>query len=168
MIEKARKARNEQMLGELNPVMAERVRSILAFLEGLGRRPRIQCAWRSEKEQIAKMKAGNSKLPWGMHCATTPQGKPDSLAVDVIDDDDPLESDTDRTYLLQVAAAARQAKCVSGVLWGIPPAMQGPTNAAIEKRDWKAQVRIGWDPCHVQAADVTVAQAKAGKRPSAP
>ena len=37
---------------------------------------------------------------------------------------------------------------------------------AIANKDWDAPVKIGWDPTHIQPVGVTIAEAKAGKRPS--
>ena len=39
-------------------------------------------------------------------------------------------------------------------------------DAAIAAKDWDANVKVGWDPTHVQPIDVTVSEAKAGGRPA--
>ena len=39
-------------------------------------------------------------------------------------------------------------------------------DAAVAARDWDAQVKIGWDPTHVEPVGLTIAQAKSGERPT--
>jgi hypothetical protein len=48
----------------------------------------------------------------------------------------------------------------------VPQKLAGAIDAAIASQDWDVNVKVGWDPTHVQPTDVTVAEAKAGKRPT--
>ena len=165
MEENARIARNTQRLTELYPGFAQRLRSIVAALEAQGFRPRIQDAWRSPADQLKAFNSGNSKLQFGFHNVTGPDGQPESLAVDLLDDDSPLTSR--REYLLRLAAAAASAHCQTGVAWGLPPALREAVATAIASGNFTANVKIGWDPTHVEPADITVAQARTGARPTA-
>jgi len=165
MQEIARKARNAQRLAELHPAFAARIGTVIASLEADGYRPRIQDGWRSPQAQLDAFNNGNSKLKFGYHNVTGAGGKPESLAVDLIDDDFPLNSRHD--YLLHLAAAAALVTCQTGIRWGLPDALRAAIDAAIAARDWNAKLKIGWDPTHVEPTDVTVAEARSGKRPAA-
>lgn len=163
MKEADRKARNETRLAELFPTFSKRVARVIGALEGDGVRPRIQDAWRSPADQKKAFDAGNSKLLFGFHNVTGGDGKPEAMAVDMLDDDSPLAPG--KAYLLRLAAAAEKEGLITGIRWGAPKALAEATNTAIAQKDWKADVKIGWDPTHIQPTDVTVAEAKAGKRP---
>ncbi len=163
MKESARLERNTTRLKELNPVFARRIAAIISRLEAAGLRPRIQCAWRNPADQLAAYQAGTSKLKLGFHNLTRSDGGADSLAVDLLDDDHPAHEGC--AYLLQLAAAAEDQRCVTGIRWGVPAGLASGIDAAIAAGDWEAPVKIGWDPAHVEPADVTLAEAKAGRRP---
>src|SRR5262245_53691019 len=104
MEELARLQRNKDRLAELFPTFRNRIRRVIQGMEGNGFRPRIQQAWRSEEEQRLAFESGHSKLLFGFHNVTGRQGGPESLAVDLLDDDNPLNPR--REYLLRLAAAA--------------------------------------------------------------
>lgn len=164
MKEAARKARNDQRLTELFPTFRARLRRVIVELEDKDIRPRIQDAWRSPADQLIAFNNGNSKLKFGFHNVTASDGSPESLAVDMLDDDSPTAPG--KPYLLQLAAAAEKAGLVTGIRWGVPKALIGAIDAAIAAKDWNANVKIGWDPTHIEPTDVTVAQAKTGDRPA--
>jgi hypothetical protein len=163
MKEEARRARNVRALPELHPVFGRRVAEIIGALERFGYRPRIQDAWRSPEAQRDAFDSGNSRLKFGFHNVTGPNGEAESLAVDLLDDDFPLNPRKD--YLLHLAAAAKDARCRTGLGWGLPPKLAAAVDAAVASGHWNADVKIGWDPTHVEPADLTVAQAAAGRRP---
>ncbi|MGH8507536.1 MAG: hypothetical protein ACREVH_02285 [Gammaproteobacteria bacterium] len=163
MKEADRKKRNDTRLLELYPTFRARLQKVIVALESKGIRPRIQDAWRSPADQEKAFRNKNSKLLFGFHNVTAGDGTPEALAVDMLDDDSPLSPS--KTYLLQLAAAAEAAGLVTGIRWGVPKHLIGAIDAAIAARDWDANVKTGWDPTHVQPTDITVAQAKAGKRP---
>jgi hypothetical protein len=164
MQERARQARNAQRLAELHSAFARRMQRIIAALESDGYRPRIQDGWRSPQSQLEAFERGNSKLKFGFHNATAANGRPESLAVDLLDDDFPLNPRSD--YLLHLAAAALATRCQTGIAWGLPTELRRSIATAISNKDWNARLKIGWDPTHVEPADVTVAEARAGKRPT--
>jgi len=161
-----RKARNAQRLTECDPVFRLQLEGILAGLEAQGFRPRIQTAWRSLADQRAAATAGHSQLSWGFHNATQPDGTPDSLAADVLDDDHPLNPS--RPYVMALAKLALVHGCQTGILWGLPLALRRALGVAIAGgiTDWHG--KIGWDPSHVEHVGISIADAKAGIRPMAP
>jgi hypothetical protein len=164
MNEADRQARNVQRLSELFPTFAVRIQGLIVELEGQGLRPRIQDAWRSPADQVEAYLSGHSKLKYGFHNVTGPNGERQGLAVDLLDDDFPAHEGSE--YLLHLAAAAARRACVTGVRWGLPLKLRAAIDEAIATSDWGAAVKIGWDPAHVQPVDLTVAEAKAGRRPA--
>ena len=163
MKEADRVKRNDDRLKELFPTFAMRVRKVIKDLEADGVRPRIQDGYRSPADQLKAFTAGNSKLKFGFHNVTGPAGRKESLAVDMLDDDSPLKPSTE--YLMKLAAAARKNGLISGILWGLPSGMQKGVNDAIAAKNFKAPVKVGWDPTHLEPVGITVTEAKAGKRP---
>ena len=164
MNEEQRKKRNADRLVELYPSFRNKIRAVLADLEAQGLRPRIQDAWRSPEDQLAAFNSGHSKLKFGFHNVTGVDGTKEALAVDMLDDDHPAQEGSE--YLLQLAAAAQKQGLVTGIGWGLPPKLRDAINDAIAHADWKAPVKIGWDPTHTEPTGITPAQAKAGQRPA--
>ena len=163
MTEAARQKRNADRLKELFPAFGKRVMLVIADLEKVQLRPRIQDAYRSPADQLVAFNSGNSKLKFGFHNVTRADGTPESLAVDLLDDSSPLKPST--SYLLQLASAARKRGLETGILWGLPANLQQGVNGAIQAGDFQAIVKVGWDPTHLQPIGITVAQAKSGQRP---
>jgi len=163
MKEAARKARNAQRLTECHPAFAARLTRVITRLEDAGIRPRIQDAWRSPQDQLTAFLNGNTKVKFGFHNVTGADGRKESLAVDLLDDDAPLAPGA--PYVLRLAAAAAAEGLTTGALWGLPAKLKSGTAAAIAAGDFDAPVKIGWDPCHVEPTGITIAQAKGGERP---
>jgi len=163
MRETDRKKRNDTRLLELYPTFRARIKQVIVALEAKGIRPRIQDAWRSPADQKKAYESGHSKLLFGFHNVTASSGTPEALAVDLLDDDSPLSPR--KNYLLQLAAAAEEVGLITGIRWDMPKRLIRAIDAAIASQDWDANVKVGWDPTHVQPADITVAQAKADIRP---
>lgn len=169
MTDEARRALNDARLGECYPTFAARIRTLLAALEADGFRPRIQCAWRSPAEQAEAKRTGRSKLAFGFHNVTGTNGQPEALAVDVLDDDAPLEPTM--RYLVALAIAARRVGCQTGILWGLPPRLQTQLDAAIDAGDLAAAAAFekrGWDPCHVEPRFLSVTGARHGDQRPGP
>ena len=164
MEESKRNERNKQRLEELYSSFRNRLKKVIAELEAAGLRPRIQDAWRSPDDQLKAFKSGHSKLKYGFHNVTGPRGEKQSLAVDMIDDNNPLNSG--RAYLLQLAAAARRQGLNTGIAWGLPKNLSDAIEHAIATQSWTQNVKIGWDPTHVEPANFSVSDAKLGKRPT--
>jgi len=164
MQEAARRARNVQRLGECFPKFAARVEKVIAEMESLGFRPRIQDAHRSIPDQIKAVETGKSKVRFGFHNVTGAGGRAESLAVDLIDDDNPLASG--RRYVITLANIAQKHGLNSGIFFDLkPPANRELLKKAIEQLDFNPSIKIGFDPTHIEATGVTIAGAKAGARP---
>jgi hypothetical protein len=163
MKESDRIARNTQRLTELYPAFAARLARVIKRLEADGLRPRIQDAYRSPQDQRAAFDAGHSDLLYGFHNVTSKDGKPESLAAELLDDDAPTTKGI--PYALRLAAAAEAEGLSTGIRWGLTPKQKAAIDAAIAKKDWMAKVVTGWDAYHVEPTGITVAQAKMGRRP---
>lgn len=164
MTEEERKRRNTDRLKELYPTFRKRIQTVIERLEAQGLRPRIQDAWRSPKDQLKAFNSGHAKLKYGFHNVTGKDGAREALAVDMLDDDHPAHER--KEYLLRLAAAAEEQGLLTGIRWGVPRQLVAAIDTAIANKDWKAPVKIGWDPTHCQPTHLTVAQAKAGNRPT--
>ena len=105
MKEPARVERNKQRLGECFPVFAKRVANVIKDMETLGFRPRIQDAHRTIEDQLKAFNNGFSDVKFGFHNVTGATGKPESLAVDLLDDDHPLAPP--RKYVITLASVAQ-------------------------------------------------------------
>ncbi|WP_395144903.1 hypothetical protein [Armatimonas sp.] len=163
MTDEQRKHNNAQKLTECNPILRRKVAAIIADLEGHGWRPRIQEAWRSPARQKQLLDDGFTKVRWGMHNAVTEDGKPDSLAVDILDDDQPNKESS--KFLLMLASSAKAHGCVTGIDWGLAQEDRDTIRSAVAGRDFDATIEVGWDPCHVQIGGISVQEARNGARP---
>src|SRR5678815_3455909 len=173
MTEDARKVRNVDRLGLCYPPFAGRVAALISRLESEGFRPRIDQSWRTPAQHQQQLAAGTSKSSWSFHMATTPDGKPDALAVDLLDDDYPVPSnhqdewpDSFRQYVLWLASLARQWGLETGIAWGLSVDERRALSDALSNDPLSYRGEVGWDVCHVEIRDLTLAAAKAGKRPS--
>jgi hypothetical protein len=158
-----RTERNAALLAQCHPVFARKVEAILRDLEGHGCRPRLQEAFRTVARQRALKRKGYSTLSWGFHCAVSVEGFPQSLAVDLIDEDSPVEAST--RFVLLLASAAQAHGCETGLLWGVSVRMRTRIRRALRTKDWGASITAGWDPLHVQISGISLAEAKRGLRP---
>src|SRR6267378_467632 len=159
MNEQKRNERNAQRITELWASFGNKVKAVIADLESQGLRPRIQEAYRSPADQLTAFQTGHSKLKYGFHNVTGSGGKKESLAVDMLDDDNAAQEGSE--YLLHLAAAAQARGLVTGIRWGLPPKLSAAVDDAIANKNWKAPVKIGWDPTHIQPTGITPQQAKA-------
>jgi hypothetical protein len=164
MTESKRKQRNAERLLELFPTFRARIANVISELEAEGIRPRIQDAYRSPSDQLIAFNTGHSKLKFGFHNVTGPNGEKESLAVDMLDDDNPLN--ISRRYLLKLAHASEKNGLTTGIRWGLPNKLRLAIDATLAAQDWDALVKTGWDPTHVEPIGITAKQAKNGIRPS--
>ena len=163
MTELKRKERNAERLTELFPTFRARIQQVIADLEAMGLRPRIQDAYRSPEDQLIAFNSGHSKLKFGFHNVTGKNGEKESLAVDLLDDDNPLNIPV--SFLLKLAFASEKNGLETGIRWGLPSRLREAIDAAIAALEFDAPVKIGWDPTHVQPTGMSASEAKAGKRP---
>lgn len=172
MKEPDRLAQNAAKLLECNPFFRVKLARTIERLETEANpltsklyRPRIQQAARTPAEQKTLKAGGTSKLSWGYHNATTPEGLPDSLAADVLDDDNPIEPPV--CYKLRLGTIAREEGLSTGVDWmpkelkpSVWKLMAAGATSAPEGQKW------GWDPNHVEWVGISVLSAKRGVRPT--
>lgn len=161
MQESARIQRNKDRLGECHPQFSARLNRVILALEAQDFRPRIQDAWRSKQDQLIAFQTHHSDVTFGFHNATGPNGEKMALAVDLLDDDNPLDSPV--RYLLALAIAARDHGLTTGILWhrkGQPALVEA--EAAIVARNIDEKVHVGWDPTHVEVVGVSLAEAQQG------
>jgi hypothetical protein len=161
--EPTRKNANAEMLLLVDKSIRAQVKAVLTDLEALKLRPLIASeVWRDPALQLKKFQEGTSKLKWGFHCATTPDGKPASLAADIVDANKLWGASRD--FWLKLGSCALAHNLGWGGLWGLPASVRTGLREALAKKHWNANVKLGWDVAHVETTRVTVAEAKAGKR----
>src|ERR1043166_7490064 len=119
MTEQQRQQRNSERLFELFPTFWARISRVISDLEAMGVRPRIQDAYRSPEDQLIAFNSGHSKLKFGFHNVTGANGAKESLAVDMLDDDSPLN--LSKGYLLKLAFASQKNGLITGIRWGVAP-----------------------------------------------
>lgn len=168
MTEETRKRLNEERLLKIDASIRTQVRAVLATLEYYGHKPLIDGdVWRDPKVQLALFRRGVSKLTWGFHCATTKQGRPASLAADIVDANRRWEAS--QAFWLCLGYAAKAQGLGWGGYWGLPANVRKGLDTALETVKTKEplpsmRVQFGWDRAHVETRRVTVAEARAGKR----
>jgi hypothetical protein len=113
MTDPQRQQRNASRLLELFPTFRDRISKVIADLEAMGVRPRIQDAYRSPEDQLIAFDSGHSKLKFGFHNVTGAHGEKESLAVDMLDDDHPLS--LSKSYLLKLAFVSEKNGLITGV-----------------------------------------------------
>ena len=163
MTEPQRQQRNADRLLELFPTFRARIARVIADLEAMGVRPRIQDGYRSPADQLKAFNSGHSKLKFGFHNITGANGEKESLAVDMLDEGSPLN--LSNSYLLKLAFVSEKNGLLTGIRWGVPAQLKPAIDAAIAAKDWNSKVKIGWDPSHIEPTGITVSEAKGGKRP---
>lgn len=166
MKEADRLARNQQRLGECFPTFAKRLADVITDMQALGFRPRIQDAHRTIAAQKIAHDTGHSHVLFGFHNVTGAGGKPESLAVDMLDDDHPDET-VSRKYLITLASVAQSHGLHSGIFFDLkPPVARQALQDAIDNLNFDSKIKIGFDPTHLEATGLTIAEAGAGKRPT--
>jgi hypothetical protein len=167
----ARLARNDAMLAQCWPGFATQLRPVLLQLGTEKWRPRVQQAWRSPAEQLLDVAKGVSTVSYGFHNVTGASGGPESLAIDLVDDDSPLSARW--RFICRVNELVARAGLMTGILWtprGGTPLTQveiARIGNAIATGDWAKvkRSRIGFDSLHVQPVGLKPREAQAGKRP---
>ena len=108
---------------------------------------------------------GFSDVKFGFHNVTGKNGAPESLAVDLLDDNHPLSPP--RRYVITLANIAQKHHLNSGIFFRLKtvPERKALQNA-IDTLNFSATIRIGFDPTHLEPTGLTIAEAKANKRPT--
>lgn len=173
MTEEKRKQLNADRLLKVDTSIRGKVASCLATLEHYGHRPVIAAeVWRDPKTQLAMFRRGVSKVTWGFHCATTPDGKPASLAADIVDAEKAWNATP--AFWLTLGYASKAQGLGWGGWWGLPTNIRKGIDDAFAwvrteqlKPDGAKmpRVKFGWDQAHVEVAGISIAEARRGKRP---
>jgi len=143
---------------------------MIADLEALGERPRIQDAYRSPAAQAAAVASGNSSVGWSFHNARNPDGTPGALAVDLLDENYPVPGKqivwpvSFRRYLVRLAHCAGRHELETLCYWTLGTDERKALAFAVEHlTDYTG--KFGKDPTHVEPAGLTLAAARHGYRP---
>ena len=134
-------------------------------MEAQGIRPRIQDAHRTIADQLKAFNGGFSKVRFGFHNVTGAGGKAESLAVDLLDDDHPT-GNPPRKYIILLAEAALAHGLHPGSFFGLPQNLRAGLSKALQDQNFDPKIKIGFDPTHIEATGLSIAEAKAGKRPT--
>ena len=166
-MEARRVAQNANNLKKMALPMRSKVRGVITDLEGHGYKPIIDNAvWRSKAEQLALYRKGYSKVTYSYHNVSTKAGGPDSLAADIIDQRYGWFRVTPRRYWMTQARSAWVHNLYSGSHFGLTKAQRRAFDAALSSPNFTAYSGpLGWDPAHIEPRGLSIAQAKAGKRP---
>lgn len=163
MQEATRQALNSQRLLLIDASIRAKVAAVIKDLEGHGLKPLIATGvWRNPAEQMNLYKQGRSKVKWGFHCACTKDGKPGSLAADIVDAE--LSWNASSKFWLMLGSSAMAHGLEWGGLWGLPTSLQIGLIQTIKNKQWTHPVKFGWDVAHIETKAVTIGEAKAGKR----
>ena len=166
MNEAERKLYNQNKLQEMYPFFRARIEAVLREMELAGYRPRVQTAWRSPADQLDAYRRGTSRLQYGFHNVTDPNGGKESLAADIWDDDRLDKVNVD--FMLRLAAAAEANGLITGIRWDLKDEDAVLIDIALQNKNWNARVRVGWDPLHVEVTGMRPQEAREGRRPDQP
>lgn len=166
MTEEKRKQLNAERLTLVDISIRQKVASCLATLERYSHRPLIAAeVWRSPELQMSMYRRKVSKVTWGFHCAMR-DGKPASLAADIIDADAAWNASA--AFWVTLGYAAKAQGLGWGGYWGLPVSLRKGLDAALRGVMGVApevsRLKFGWDVAHIETAAVTIAEARAGKR----
>lgn len=160
-----RKELNQERLLLISLTIRPAVAQVLAALETSGLNPLIHSdVWRSPERQLELYAAGKSKLRWGFHNATEPDGSPGSLAADITDADSAWN--VKPVFWYKLGREAISAGLHWGGFFGLTPDLKDALREHISKPIVAPSdnIKLGWDPAHVETSAVTVIEAKMGKR----
>jgi hypothetical protein len=161
--EQQRKAANAERLKLIDPSIRPKVAAVIRDLERQSLKPLIdKHVFRTPAEQAELVRQGFSQVRWGFHNAQRPNGKPGSLAADIVDAR--LFWDVKKKFWLQVGASALKHGLEWGGMFDVPRNLRPTLRQRLLAGDLDPRLKIGWDPAHVQTARVSIAEAKQGKR----
>lgn len=158
---------NHQKLNELHPAFRSKIQIVLSELRSRGLRPRIATAWRSAQAQADAVAVGSSKVEFGFHNTTGPNGEKQAWACDIVDDNKARV--TNPNFFFPLAKIAESHGMVTGIRWGLSEKDVETVELSIQQEDWAGTttMRTGWDPAHVQPVGITARDAQKGNIRSA-
>jgi hypothetical protein len=164
MTTEQRRALNNERVQKIYPTLRPKILAIIRDLEGKGWQPIIDAQVYRTPQQQARLKAEKkSTVSYSFHTVTGPKGQPESLAADIVDVR--YQWNAPSAYWLQLASSAEAHGMTTGIRWGLSTPKRSIINALIRAKNWSAKYAMGWDAAHVEVKGITLAQAKAGKRP---
>lgn len=159
-----RHAVNAARVQLMHPKLRAKILAIICDMEGKGWQPIIDVGvYRTPAEQAEKKRLGFSKVSYSFHTVTGANGVPESLAADIVDVR--YQWNAPSKYWLQLAACAEAHGMQTGIRWGLSTPKRAVINTLIRLKNWDAKFALGWDAAHTECKGITLAQAKAGKRP---
>lgn len=165
-MEARRVAQNKACLQKMYPGIRPKVRAVLTDMEGHGYKPIIDAGvYRTPREQLAKVRAGYSKVTYSYHCVTGRNGAPESLAADITDQRWGWSGHAPRSYWLKQANAAREHGLHSGIYFGLSAYDKARLGHALVNRIWDYSGPRGWDEAHIQDSRLSLSRVKRGERP---
>jgi hypothetical protein len=164
---------NQERIILVDESIRAKVQAIITNLESQHLDPIIAAdVFRSPQKQLELFGRGVTKVKWGFHCATTKDGKPGSLAADIVHADKGWNVKPE--FWLQLGKAAFDAGLHWGGFFGLSPNLTKILTIAFNYGDpvsyFKQQgvpierVKLGWDPAHVEVKGLSIVDAKAGIR----
>ena len=161
---------NLARLDKIDDSIKEQIKSVLIGMYKEGLRPLIdKDVWRDPAKQLEMFNRGVSKLKWGFHCATKPDGSPGSLAADIVDaehgwyaDKEYAVSNTDEKFWVSLGRHALNNGLTWGGFFGITNETQLRQELA-ENKFYNGQ-QFGWDPAHVNVNGLSLKDAQEGVR----
>lgn len=164
MTEAERTKQNTERLLLLDDTIRIPVANVLQELEIRGFKPKIdKDVHRTPARQLELFKQGRTKVRWGFHNATTKDGKPGSLAADIVDAS--LAWNAPRSFWLALGAAAKKYGLNWGGYFGLSIAQKAAVDKALDVVGGiNGKLQLGWDVAHVETTRVSIAEAKAGRR----
>lgn len=158
-----RTEKNQERLKLIDPSIRGAVSNVLRGMEVDSHEPVIASdVWRSPARQLELYNLGRSQLKWGFHNATRPDGSPGSLAADIVCFHDGWN--VTLNWWLHLGYHAWQNGLDWGGYFGLEDPMRDTLRTALERMNFTAPIKLGWDPAHIQTPFVTVAEAREGKR----
>ena len=128
---------------------------VLATLQARGHRPKVVFSWRSLASQAVLKQKGRSSLSFSKHNAVDRTGQPRALAADIIDErygwGDGEHGSAKSDGALGFFRALGEVVDELGLGWGGRWKSRG---------SFWTRYGMGWDPAHIEVAEVSVAQAQ--------
>lgn len=138
----ARHTQTERRLTQVHPVLADKVRAILADLEGHGWQPIVKEGYRTAAQQAQKVRDGFSKVHFSYHMAMR-DGRPCALACDITDARYGWEIGQEHPFWRDLGSSARAHGCVWGGDW---THFKDVAHVQLLSNDKLAEVKTGWSP----------------------
>ena len=158
-----RDEKNAERLLLIDPSIRQAVHEVLNGMSRDGHLPVIAAdVWRDPARQLELYNQGKSELKWGFHCACLPDGSPGSLAADIIDYE--RGWNVPLYWWAHIGYHAWQNNLGWGGYFGLTEEMRASLAQSIQKQNFEAVTKIGWDGAHCEVSGLSVSDARKGIR----